>query len=141
MGPACCVGFQVHSSTMAFLLSAKWAWLALNFILKQREELKKVRTRGFVVVVVGCTTGLGMDIVRAVCNRLSKTPSHTPHAVIITEKDEEKGLVSTIEPEQKPCGARWAKVTIVPISSENCKSSLIAQDGLLRSFVSTHSFL
>ncbi|CDJ61131.1 hypothetical protein, conserved [Eimeria maxima] len=35
-----------------------------------------------------------MDIVRAVCNRLSKTPSHTPHAVIITEKDEEKGLRS-----------------------------------------------
>ncbi|CDJ48259.1 hypothetical protein, conserved [Eimeria brunetti] len=76
---------------MASLFSAKWAWVALKFILKRREELKNIRKKGFVVVVIGCTNGLGAAVVRAVSDRLSTIESHTPHTVIMTTKKEEEG--------------------------------------------------
>ncbi|CDJ27510.1 Carbonyl reductase 1, related [Eimeria mitis] len=78
---------------MAFLFSAKWAWVALRFILRRREELRNIRKKGFVVVVIGCTSGLGMAIVLAVCDRLSKIQSHGAHTVIITAKTEEEGVL------------------------------------------------
>lgn len=79
---------------MAFFLSAKWAWVALQFVLKRREELQKMRKRGIVVVIIGGTTGLDMAIVHSVCSRLTQIETYGVHSVIITTKNETEGVVS-----------------------------------------------
>ncbi|CDJ37799.1 Carbonyl reductase-like 20beta-hydroxysteroid dehydrogenase, related [Eimeria tenella] len=79
---------------MAFFLSAKWAWVALQFVLKRREELQKMRKRGIVVVIIGGTTGLDMAIVHSVCSRLTQIETYGVHSVIITTKNETEGVTS-----------------------------------------------